>query len=84
MQTRDLTIRARSIAHRLTYNDGTPQAEAKHMLLELAHRLDSQDVRVFKKPLGLTLINGLGETRYLTINELILYRLFGVIPAKVN
>lgn len=39
----ELTMKARGVARCLTYNDDTPQAEAKHMLLEMAHRLDALD-----------------------------------------
>lgn len=41
----DLTLKARNIARGLTYNDDQPQAAAKHMLLELANRLDMLDAR---------------------------------------
>lgn len=80
MKTKDLTIRARSIARCLTYNDDEHQAAAKHMLREMAHRLDTQDVRVHAKKDGLLLINGLGKARYATFKEMVLYRVFGVVP----
>ncbi len=31
----ELTIKAREVARNLTYNDDKPQAEAKHLLLEM-------------------------------------------------
>lgn len=83
MNTNELTLKARGIARCLTYNDDQPQAEAKHMLLELAHRLDALDVRAHKKDDGLLLVNGLGRARYATIRERVMYRLFGVLPSAV-
>ena len=81
--TNELTMKARGIARCLTYNDGTPQAEAKHMLLEMAHRLDALDVRAHKKSDGLLLINGIGKARYATVKERALYWLFGWLPRTV-
>lgn len=83
MDTNELTIKARSIARCLTYNDDTPQAEAKHMLHEMAHRLDTMNIRVHKKADGLLLVNGIGKARYATLKERMLFRMFGVIPRKV-
>lgn len=83
METKDLTIRARSIARCLSYNDDEHQAAAKHSLREMAHRLDTQDVRVHAKADGLLLINGLGKSRYATFKETLLYRVFGVVPKVV-
>lgn len=81
--TNDLTTRARGIARCLTYNDDTPQAAAKHLLLEMAHRLDTLDVRAHKKTDGLLLVDGTGKTRYATTKERALYRLFGWLPRSV-
>lgn len=83
MTTNELTIKARSIARRLTYNDDKPQAEAKHMLFEMAHRLDTMNIRVHKKADGLLLINGIGKSRYATLKERVLFRMFGVIPRNL-
>lgn len=83
METKDLTIRARSIARCLSYNDDEHQAAAKHTLREMAHRLDTQDVRVHAKADGLLFINGLGKARYASFKETLLYRVFGVVPKVV-
>ena len=83
MDTNKLTLKARSIARCLTYNDDAPQAEAKHMLLEMAHRLDTLNIRAHKKADGLLLINGIGKARYATLKERILFWLFGVLPREV-
>ena len=79
----ELTIQAREIARTLTYNDDRPQSAAKHMLLELAHRLDTKNIRVHRKRDGLLLINGIGKARFATARERILYRVFGVLPDRV-
>lgn len=83
MNTNELTMKARGVARCLTYNDDTPQAEAKHMLLEMAHRLDALDVRAHKKADGLLLINGSGKARYATVKERALHKLFGWLPRTV-
>lgn len=83
MNTNELTAKARGVARCLTYNDDTPQAEAKHLLIEMAHRLDALDVRAHKKADGLLLINGKGKARFATRSEKILYRLFGLLPREV-
>lgn len=78
-----LADQARGIARRLTYNDKPAEAEAKHHLLEMAHRLDSANISVHKKRDGFLMRNGLGKARYMTFNEGLRYRLFGVVPARV-
>lgn len=83
MDDSELANKARGIAHCLTYNDDGHQAAAKHMLLEMAHRLDSLNVRAHKKSDGLLLINGVGKARYASIKERVLYHLFGVLPRRV-
>lgn len=83
MTNTQLTYNARAIAHRMTYNGDQAQAAAKHMLLALAHRLDTQDVRAHRKSDGLLLTNGLGKSRYATLRERLLHWAFGVIPARV-
>ena len=79
----NITVKAREVAHCLTYNDDTHQAQAKFLLIELSHRLDSLNVRARKKKDGLLLINAIGKSRYATIKERILYKLFNVLPSKV-
>lgn len=83
MKTSDLTLKARGIARCLTYNDDQHQADAKYMLREMAHRLDTLDIRAHKKADGLLLINGIGKSRFATLKERVLYRLFGVLPREV-
>lgn len=80
METSELTQQARGIARCLTYNDDQHQAAAKHTLLEMAHRLDTLDIRAHKKADGLLLINGIGKSRFATLKERVVYRLFGVLP----
>lgn len=79
MNDSQLTTKARGIARRLTYNADTPQAEAKHMLLELAHRLDALNVHVN----GGFVVNAAGKYRRMTLSEHLKWLLFGVLPRKV-
>lgn len=83
MDNNEITLKARGVARCLTYNEGEPEAAAKHMLLELAHRLDSLSIRCSKKADGLLLINGKGKSRYATFKEAVLYKLFGVLPKEI-
>ena len=78
-----LTDQARSVASCLTYNDDKAQAAAKHTLLELAHRLDSRNIRIHKKADGLLLVNVLGKARYATWRERAALFLFGIAPSRV-
>ena len=80
---RELTMQARQIASCLTYNDGAAEAAAKHMLRELAHRLDALDIRAHRKRDGLLLINGSGKSRFATMRERLMYRVFGVLPRRI-
>lgn len=79
----ELALEARGIAKALTYNEAPAEAAAKHMLLEMAHRLDTADIRVHKKQDGLLVINGIGKARFMSFFEGLRYRLFGVVPARV-
>jgi hypothetical protein len=83
MKTNDLTMKARSVARCLSYNDDEHQAAAKHLLLEMSHRLDTLDIRAHKKVDGLLLINGIGKSRFATLKELVIYKLFGILPREV-
>lgn len=76
----ELIDRAQNIARRMTDNDDKTQAEAKHILSELCHRLGAKATRIHKKQDGLLLITVYGRTRYMTLSERVLYRLFGVVP----
>lgn len=83
MKTSELTMRARAVARCLTYNDDPHQAAAKHMLLEMAHRLDTLDIRAHRKSDGLLLINGIGKARFATLKERLMYHLFNVLPTRL-
>lgn len=83
MKTRELTDKARGIARCLTYNYDENQSSAKHILREMAHRLDTLDIRAHKKSDGLLLVNGIGKARFATVKERVLYRLFGILPKEV-
>ena len=79
----DLTIKARAVARCLSYNGDEHQAAAKHLLHEMAHRIDTLDVRAHKKSDGLLLINGIGKARFATIKERIIYMALGILPKKI-
>lgn len=79
MTDSELIDTAQAVARTLTYNE-QPQAAAKHMLHELCHRLGEKTVRVHKKRDGLLVITAFGRSRFMTMRERILYRLFGVVP----
>ncbi len=79
----ELTIKAREVARHLTYNDDTAQAQAKHLLLEMAHRIDTKDIRIHKKRDGLLLVNGVGKARFMTWAERLRWKFFGLRPERV-
>ena len=65
----ELTMKARSVAKCLTYNDDKHQSAAKHTLLEASHMLDQHAVRVHRKRDGLLIVNARGKSRYMTLRE---------------
>lgn len=83
MTDSELASKAQGVARSLTYNDDTPQAQAKHLLLECSHRLDSREIRAHKKADGLLLINARGKTRYATWRERLAYRIAGTLPREI-
>lgn len=80
MTDSELIDKAQGVARCLTYNDDEPQAAAKHLLLEMAHRLGKHTVRVHKKKDGFLMITAFGKARFMTFKERSLYRMFGVVP----
>ena len=81
MTDNEITAKALGIARTLSYNDAT--AEAKHMLHELAHRLDRRCVRAKSTKHGLLLVDGRGRSRYATLRERWAYALARALPAEV-
>jgi hypothetical protein len=81
MTNRELADKARGVGRCLTYNDDAPQAKAKHLLLEMAHRLDLADVRA--RYVGLQLRDGLGRERRATWRECLAYWLTGALPPRL-
>lgn len=84
MTNSELASKAQGVARCLTYNDDTPQAQAKHLLLECAHRLDRSDIRAHKKADGLLLIDARGGTRYATWRERLAYWIAGTLPRTLR
>jgi hypothetical protein len=80
MTDNEMTNKARGVARCLSYNGNKHEAAAKHLLHEMAHRIDARDIRVSKKKYGYLMTNGIGTSRFMTLKESVLYRLFGVIP----
>jgi len=80
-----LADRARGLARTLTYNEDARQSEIKHILHELAHRLDTASVRVFKMRGSLRnyVCNALGKQRVMTWKEWFAYKMFNAVPARV-
>ena len=62
----ELSDKARGVARCLSYNDDVHQASAKHLLREMAHRLDSQVIRVR----GLNVSNALGKFEAVTMRDI--------------
>lgn len=83
MDDNQLTIKARAVARCLSYNEDEHQAAAKHLLREMAHRIDASSIRAHKKQDGLLLVNGIGASRYATMKERVMYWLFGVLPSSI-
>jgi len=79
MNNCDLADKARGVARCFSYNDDIHQASAKHLLLEMAHRLESQVIQVR----GLNVRNAHGKCRRMTVREMFLYWMFRVIPTQV-
>lgn len=79
----ELASKMQGAARCLSYNDDKPQSEAKHLLLEAAHRLDSMAIRAHKKKDGLLLINARGKARYATWRERLAYWVAGTLPRKL-
>jgi outer membrane biogenesis lipoprotein LolB len=78
-QKLEVIDRAYSLARRLSYNDKV-QAPVKQTLHELCNLLGTKTLHVCKKKEGLLLVNGHGQSRFLTVDERLLYRVFGVVP----
>jgi hypothetical protein len=81
MNNSELADKCQGVAACLTYNDDTPQGEAKHLLLECAHRLNSSHVKARQRWSGCIVIwNALGKQRYMTFRERLAYYLTGAVP----
>lgn len=65
----ELSNKCASIARCLSYNESVGEAEAKHTLLEAAHFIDNNIIRLHKKKDGYLIANVRGKTRFLTLKE---------------
>ena len=84
MTDSELASKAQGVARCLSYNGNEHEAAAKHLLLEMASRLDNQVSSVRKKKDGFLIVNARGGSRFLTFKESLLYRFFGILPNKVR
>lgn len=80
MNNSDLIDRAHAISACMSYDDDTPNGNAKMMMRELCHRLGQRTVRIHKKKDGYLMTTLLGEARFLTWKEAVMWRLFGWPP----
>ena len=83
MNDSQLADKARAVARCLSYSGNQHEEAAKHLLREMAHRLDTKNIRVHKKRDGFLIASALGSSRYMTLKESLAYRMFGAIPEKV-
>ncbi|NMZ75071.1 hypothetical protein HBO32_18365 [Pseudomonas nitroreducens] len=64
-----LASKCQGVAACLSYNGPKHEAEAKQILNEASHVLDSHAVRIHQKADGLLMINARGKCRYMTWRE---------------
>lgn len=65
----ELASKCQGVARCLSYNGPKHESEAKHVLREASHMLDSHAVRVHQKRDGLLIINARGKSRFMTWRE---------------
>lgn len=83
MSDSELALRAQAIARCLSYNGNQHEAAAKHALLEMAHRLDSKDIKVRRKWVQFSVRNARGAHRSMTFLESIAWMLCRKKPERV-
>jgi hypothetical protein len=76
----EIADRARGVSKCLSYNDSGHEAEAKHLLLEMAHRLDTNTTKAKKTEHGWRVVNALGRWRSMTWRERIAHWIAGSVP----
>lgn len=64
-----LASKCQGVARCLSYNGNRHEAEAKHVLLEASHMLDSHAVRVHQKADGILMVNARGKSRFMNWRE---------------
>lgn len=79
MNDSELANTARGVARCLSYNDDKHQSAAKHLLREMAHRLDSKNIRAR----GFRTWNVIGKSRRMTVRELLAFWMFRILPTRV-
>jgi hypothetical protein len=79
LEDRNLTSDARAAARKLSYNNGSAEAEAKHLLIAVASRLDARTTWVHNGRVW----DNLGQSRALTRAERLCWLVFSQAPALV-
>lgn len=64
-----LASKCQGVARCLSFNGSKHESEAKHVLLEASHMLDSHAIRVHQKTDGLLMVNARGKSRFMTWRE---------------
>lgn len=83
MTDNELSLKALGIARCLSYNGSTHEAAAKHLLHEIAHRLDTRSIKVHRKRWYWLAINGRGKARPLTFRESLAWLIFTALPERI-
>lgn len=83
MNDSELIDKAQAIGRCLSYNDKGPQADAKHIIHELCHRLGARGVVIRSRGgFRLAAVSMYGYSEALTLRENVLWRLFRVVPTR--
>jgi hypothetical protein len=80
MNNSDLIDKAHAISACMSYDDDTPNGNAKQLMRELCHRLGQRTVRIEKAEGGYVMTTLFGFKRRLTWKEQLMWRLFGWPP----
>ena len=80
----EITNVARGIARCLSYNGAEAEAQAKHMLLEMANYIDVRTIRTIQLDDGRYVTNALGQRRLMTETEIHLYEKFDILPQMLK
>lgn len=80
MNDSEIIDKAHAISACLSYNDDTPEGNAKQIIKELCHRLGQRTVRIHKKKDGFLMIDLFGKSRFLNFIESVMWVVFKKPP----